>query len=168
MIRAVRLVHWLLVVSMLLFVGGIVLIVRAAQTARREPPPQAAAAALVPVASVRQIMDGIVSPAADAVFNAVSSEVTAAGVTEKFPKTDAEWRTVGDSAAALVESGNLMLMGSRAIDTGDWTAITREMIKVSTEVLRATEAKDKDKVFDLGEGLYNTCDNCHRKYQRAS
>jgi len=163
-----RVVHWLVIVSALLFISGIAFIVRAAQTSQRDPAPQQAAAPLVPVATIKQIMDGIVGPASDAVFNAVSSEVTAAGVTEKAPQTDEEWRKLGASAAALAESGNLMLMGTRAIDAGDWTTITREMIKVSTDVLRATEAKDKDKVFDLGEGLYNTCDNCHRKYQRAS
>lgn len=159
--------HWFFVVSLSLFVGGIVFVVAGARQTR-QPPTTPKTAQLANVATVKQIMNGVVDPASNAVFNAVSSEISAAGIVEKAPQTDAEWQKLGDQAAALAEAGNLLLVGGRQIDTGDWTSLSREMTKVSTDVLRATEAKDKDKVFDLGEALYLTCDNCHRKYQRGS
>ena len=54
-------------------------------------------------------MKGITGPAADVVYNAVSSTVTLQGTEEVAPRNDQEWEAVEDSAAALVESGNLML-----------------------------------------------------------
>ena len=75
----------LFMVSALLFVSGIGLVVAGARVLRR--PAASEAAALTPVGSVRQIMRGIVDPAATTVFGAVSTTVTAAGVEEKAPTT---------------------------------------------------------------------------------
>ena len=66
----------------------------------------------------------------------------------------------------MVESGNLMLMGSRAIDKGDWVKMTRDMMEQGKAAMKAAEAKDKDKIVEAGGELNTTCDNCHARYQR--
>src|SRR4051794_26026235 len=125
-----RTVHWLFVLSVALFVSGIGFIVAGARAARQAPAAvDSAAASVTPVASVKQIMKGIVAPAATAVFNSVSTTVTKNGTEEKAPQTDEEWETLGNSAAALIESGNLLLMGSRAVDQGDWVKQSQALIK---------------------------------------
>src|SRR5437763_1439121 len=101
----VRRVHWFFVLGIALFVSGIGFIIAGARAARRPTPRETAATAITPVASVKQIMKGISGPAANAIFNAVSTSVSAKGVEEIAPHTDAEWETLGNSAAALIESG---------------------------------------------------------------
>jgi len=152
-------------VSALLFVGGIGFVVAGARALRRPAPSEAAA--LTPVGSVRQIMRGIVDAAATTVFGAVSTTVSAAGVEEKAPSTAAEWDAVADSASALAEAGNLLLIGSRVVDEGEWTTISRRMIDAGRKALVAAEARNAADVFASGEVIYETCDSCHSKYRRT-
>ncbi len=160
-----RMVHWLFVVSVALFLGGIGFIIAAARTARDATPVEAAVT--VPVASVKQIMDGIVGPAAGVVFGSVSTTVTAAGIENKFPRTDGEWEVVGNNAVALVEAGNLLMMEGRAVDKGEWIKMSQAMIDAAKVALKATEAKSADDVLSSGDAINMSCDNCHRRYQRG-
>ena len=108
---------------------------------------------------------------ATVVFNAVSTTVSAKGTEEKAPQTDEEWEAVGNSAAALIESGNLLLMGSRAVDKGDWVKMSQALIEAGKVALKATQAKSADQLLASGEGVNNRaiiCDACHSKYQRGS
>jgi hypothetical protein len=161
-----RSLYWLFVVSVLLFVSGVGLVVTASRTARAAKT--SGDPVLTPVASVKQIMNGIVSPAATAVYQAVSTTMTTTGVEERAPKTDEEWEAVGASAAALIESGNLMMIGSRTVDRGDWIAMSRAMIDAANVALNAARARNAADLFASGEAINNSCDACHRKYQRSS
>ena len=145
-----RIVHWLFVVALALFVSGIAFVIAGARTVRQAPAARAVVEP-VPVASVKQIMEGITGPAAATVFGAVSFTVSAKGTEEKAPHTDQEWRQVGNSAAALIESGNLLLMGNRAVDQGDWVKMSQMLIDGGKLALRATEAKDAEQVLAAGE-----------------
>ncbi len=155
----------LFLVSAVLFVAGVGLVVMAAASART--PRVSTEPVLEPVASVGHIMRGIVDPAANTVFGAVSTTVTAAGTEEKMPRTPEEWEAVVNSAAALAEAGNLLLMGSRRVDDREWARWARSLGTASTIALRAAEARDAKGVFDAGEGIYNACDGCHRTYERT-
>jgi hypothetical protein len=159
-------VHWLFVVSVALFVSGIGFVVAGARAAR-EAPAVEAAIVTTPVASVKQIMKGIVAPAATTVFNSVSTIVSVKGIEENAPHTDEEWEQVGNSAAALIESGNLLLMGSRAVDKGEWVKMSQALIDAGKVALKATQAKSAEGVLGAGEAVNTSCDNCHRKYQRG-
>jgi hypothetical protein len=119
------------------------------------------------VATVKQIMKGIVAPAATVVFNSVSTTVSVRGTEEKFPRNDAEWEEVGNSAAALIESGNLLLMGTRAIDKGEWVKMSQAMINAGKLALKATQDKSPEGVLGAGEQVNMSCDACHRRYQRG-
>ena len=160
--------HWFFVVSVALFVSGIAFIIAGARTARQAPGRDAAASALTPVASVKQIMKAIVDPAATVVFASVSITETRTGTETKAPRTDAEWETVGNAAAALVESGNLMMMGTRAVDQGEWVKQSQALIEASKNVLKATQAKNADGVLAAGGAVNESCDGCHHVYQRGS
>jgi hypothetical protein len=162
-----RTVHWLFVVSVALFVTGIGFVIAAGRSG-----PQAAAAneapavVPVPVASIKQIMAGITGPAATVVYNAVGTVINIEGVTEIAPENDEEWAAVAASAGALVESGNLLLMGSRVLDDGDWVTMAQALIETGTVALRAAEAQSADGIMGSGGDINETCDNCHAKYQR--
>jgi hypothetical protein len=161
--------HWFFAVGVLFYLVGIGFVIAAARAARGAPTrEQPAAAAVTSVATVKQIMKGIVGPAATTVFNAVSTTVTVKGIEDKAPQTAEEWEIVGNSAAALIESGNLLLLGNRVVDKGDWVKMSQQMIEAAKVALKAVEAKSADQVLASGEAINNSCDTCHRKYQRGS
>ena len=163
-----RTVHWLFVVSIALFLSGLAFVIAGARLARQAPKAAPADLAITPVASVKQIMNGIVGPAANRVFASVGSVISAKGTEERAPRTDEEWEAVGNDAAALIESGNLILMNGRAVDGGDWVKMSEAMIDAGKVVLRAVQARSPDKVMESGEALNESCDKCHQKYKRGS
>src|SRR3954467_5227434 len=156
----------LFVVSALLFVFGIGFVIVGAREARRAPPVSAAApVAASPIATTKQIMTAIVRPTSDAIFQSVQSNVTAKGVEEIQPHTDEEWALLGAQAAALAESGSL-LMTDRAIDRGDWIKMSQAMIDAGRQTLKAVDAKNPEAVLESGEAVNISCDTCHERYRR--
>ena len=160
-----RTVHWLFLVSAALFISGIGFIIASGRTSQVEAaaPP---APTVTPVATVKQIMAGIVMPSAAAVWDSVSTIVDAKGVTENQPKSDEEWAAVGARAAALIESANLLLMGSRPVDQADWVKMSNAMADAAQIALKASAAKNPEGILEAGEKINQTCDTCHQKYQR--
>ena len=160
-----RTVHWMLVVSVALFVSGIGFVVAGARATRMAAPVEETLV-MTPVASIRQICTGIVEPAAMVVYNAVGTIIDIDGITEIAPQNDEEWAVVANGAAALAESGNLFLLGDRAVDDGDWVTITRALIEAGTTALHAAEAQDVEGILAIGADINTTCDDCHAQYQR--
>ena len=159
----------LFTVSALLFIFGIGFVVVGARAARQTPVAEAKAppgAAIVPIATTRQLMTGIIGPMANVVFNAVSTTVTDKGVEEVAPHTDEDWAKVGDAAAALAEAGNLLMVQGRAIDQGDWIKMSQAMVDAGRQTLKAVAARNADDVLAAGEPLNESCDNCHQRYRR--
>jgi hypothetical protein len=161
-----RTVNWLFIVSVLLFISGIGFVVASARTARSAAPAEVAAVTTTPVANVKQIMATMTGPGANAVYNAVSTTVSATGIKEIAPETDEQWALLGANAAMLAESANLMMTEGRAIDQGDWLKFSQELLKTATAAVKATEAKSVDGILEAGGPINDTCDNCHAKYQR--
>jgi len=159
-------VYWLFGVSVALFISGIAFVIAGERTARAATPPAAAAPEVAAVATVKQIMIGITNPSAYVIYEAVGTKSSANGVEEIAPQNDEEWAKVGSAAAAVIESGNLMLMGNRAIDKGDWVKMTHEMMDQGQKAMKAADAKDKDGIVAAGGDLNTTCDNCHARYSR--
>jgi hypothetical protein len=163
-----RPIHWLFVLSAAFFVGGIGFVVSAERTARQVPPAASSPAQRVApaVATVKQIMDGIVAPSATSIWDSVSTTISAGGIDERMPRTDDEWAMVATSAAVLVESANLLLSDGRAVDTTDWPTMAHAMAESAGRMLKAAEARSTEAVLDVGDELNRTCDNCHERYSR--
>ena len=162
-----RTIQWLFGISVALFISGIGFIVAGARAEQRAAPAEAPAApSIPPVASVKQLMDGIIQPSATVVFESVGTIVDATGIHEQQPRTDTEWAAVGASAASIVEGANLLLMGDRPVDQGEWVKMTRAMADAAMLVVKAVEAKDPQAILAAGEPLNETCDACHAQYQR--
>ena len=161
-----RLTNWLFAISVALFISGIGFIIAGARTAQLATPVEARAPEMAPVATVKHLMDGIRGPSATVVFDSVGTTVDATGIHEKQPSTETEWAAVGASAAALVESANLLMVGDRAVDKGEWATMSKALADAGMTVLKATEAKDAQGILAAGETLNASCDSCHGQYQR--
>ncbi len=139
------------------FLMGVVLIV-ACETPSTAPPP------FVPVGDVQQLMEMVIDPAADIVWESVGTIVTLDGTEEIFPKSDEEWSTVRNSAMVLAESGNLLMVGDRSKGEGPWMIMSQALVEAGMVALEAAESKDPEAVFAVGEQIYNACETCHVLY----
>lgn len=117
-----------------------------------------------PVANVLELMESVVAHSAEEYWGAVSIVVDEDGVTEDFPETDEEWEEVWAAAMSLAESGNLLMMPPRAVDDGDWIRYSQDLVDVGVEAAAAAEARDPERVLEVGERLYNVCVDCHARY----
>jgi hypothetical protein len=174
----------------------------AAQGSRDKAPARPAAAASsraassspVLVGSIKEIMDGIVDPTADVLFDAVSYDVTAAGVVEKVPKTTEDWVEIRRHALLLAEVTNLLKMPGRRVapekptlqrendppgpedlkpeeiqalidaDPAAFRRLAQGLTDAATEALQAADARDVQRLFASGDEIDRACENCHVKY----
>ncbi len=129
------------------------------------PPPAPVAPPYNTTLSLKQVMESVIDPAADEVWESVAIIITDKGENHKAPKTDEEWAKVRSGAATLVESGNLLMLQGRARDDKNWNAAARRLSDAAMIALRATEKKDVAALFDSGATIFNACSACHTKYR---
>ncbi|HEX6893807.1 MAG TPA: hypothetical protein VF146_00960 [Bryobacteraceae bacterium] len=108
-----------------------------------------------PVGSMTELMVRIIYPASDALFY----------IERDPPKTDVQWNNIRTQALMLAESGNLMIMPSRARDQGDWVKESRVMIDLAGEAYRAALAKNMDGILAVNDKLADSCIVCHQQYR---
>jgi hypothetical protein len=130
-----------------------------------EPPaPPPPAPSFDTTMNVKQLMNWVIDPAADVVWASVGTIMTLEGRKEIAPRTDEEWSAVRNSAAMVVESGNLLMLPGRARNQDDWPMKARAMMEAAREALTAAEVKDTEALFTAGGNIYQTCSDCHAKY----
>lgn len=146
-----------------------------------------AAPPLKTVASIKELMDSTVDPAADGVWEAVSVIVDDKGIHRHEPHDETEWHAVRQHAVSLIESMNLVMIegrhaapqGSRAglgeltphqIDAtiaanraefNQFAVATRE---AGVEALGAIDRKDTAALTRIGGVLDERCESCHTTF----
>jgi hypothetical protein len=142
-----------------------------------------------PVATVRDIMTGMLDPSSAAIWQSVAMTITAAGADVKAPKSDEDWAALRTHALQLIEASNLLQIPGRAMarageassfpgielgpqeiqalvdtDRAGWMTRARELHTAVMPTLQAIEAKDTQKLEDAGELIDAACENCHLQY----
>jgi hypothetical protein len=145
--------------------------------------------ALQPVATVKDIMDSMVDPSADFLWDSVATIVSVAGTEERSPKTDKEWSEVRKHAVELVEATNLLVMEGRHVakpgekaenpdvelgpeeiealikqDRQTWVGFAHGLHDAALVAFKATDARNAQGLLDAGEGIDTACENCHLRY----
>src|SRR5438045_1960522 len=88
-------------------------------------PPVAVAATsallgdMKPVFSVKELMQFVIDPISDNVFDAVSTDITAIGIIDTKPRNDAHWERVRVGAATLAEAIYLLKVPRPFAPAGD-------------------------------------------------
>ncbi len=130
------------------------------------PPPAAVSAPPYNTSlSLKQLMEFVIDPAADAVWESVAIIITDKGENQKAPKTDEDWLKVKAGAATMIESGNLLMMQGRARDDKKWMALAKSMSDAAVVAYQASDKKDVAALFDSGAVIYNACSACHAAYR---
>ena len=136
-------------------------------------------------ASIRELMDSEIDPAADFIWASVASISTRAGMEERQPRTDEEWLEVRRRAITLIEATNLLVMkgrrvsakyepasGAGELDTDQvqqkidanrvaFVALAQRLQETGLQTLAAIDAKDPATLFDLGGSIDDACESCH-------
>lgn len=110
------------------------------------------------VATVGQLHDAMIKPASDAIFN----------VELEAPKNAEEWSAVRSATVILAEAGNLLMLGSRARDRGEWMTLSRRLVDVGDMALRAAEASDPNALMQVGDEVVIVCKSCHVRYLKPA
>jgi hypothetical protein len=138
---------------------------------------------------IRDVMQSMVMPQAQTIWDAVSTAVTEKGVETKAPSNDEEWANIRHSAVTVSEAMNLILMPGRKVakpgeqakdptveltpeqiqelidkDRESWAKLAHELQTAMDEAIKAIDAKNADGLMNAGGGIDAACENCHKKY----
>jgi hypothetical protein len=139
--------------------------------------------------TIRDLMQSIIDPSADALWGAAGTVVDKEGIHELLPKTPEEWLDVRHAAVRIIEGGNLLMMpGREAAPVGakseaagveleppqisalikknrkSFDFFAKELQALGLEALRATDAKDVALLMDIGARMENVCEGCHQTF----
>jgi hypothetical protein len=164
-------------------------------------PAQPAAAPATPVASrtagkdrpvyltVKDLMQSIIDPSADALWNAVGTVADNEGIHEMLPKTQDDWADVRRAAVRIIEGSNLLMIpGREAAPAGDkseaegveleppqitvlikrnrksFNSFAKALQDLGLEALHASDAKDPVQLIEIGGRMENVCEGCHQTF----
>jgi hypothetical protein len=149
------------------------------------------ASPLQPIAGVQDVMAGMIDPAADFLWQSVSTTVERGKTVEKQPRTDAEWAEVRRQAIFLAEGANLIMMDGRhvvkegarledhgtpgnltaaeseqaiAADRATYIAFAQALRDVGASMLAAADARNPQGIIDAGDTMDQVCEGCHLKF----
>ena len=150
------------------------------------PPP---AQQFRPVASIREVMNSVIDPSIDVVWNSVATVVDKAGMNDRTPISDEEWAEVRRHALIVSEAANLLLMHDRPVappgapslapgveltpeeirslidqNPDAWNSYVLSFQDALKPALAAIEKKDPEALFEAGEPINATCESCHEVF----
>ena len=165
-----------------------------AACSQNEAPPPATAAPQTPFqpdASIQDLMLNVVDHNADILWESVAVISSEKGIEERMPRTDEEWATVRAAAVTLAEATNLLMIPSRkvvhegkvlqdsevegilkadqiqSLIDGDRTKFASKALALHSAALAALaaiDAKDHNKLSDVGGAIDEACEQCHTTY----
>ena len=185
-------VRWFHTVSAVVLLTSLVLISacqKPAETTAAAPAPAPPPPEYVPTATVKDLMQSVVDPNADVVWLAVTTVQSNKGTVETRPKTDEEWTKIRHGAVALMEASNLLMVPGRHVarpgeksetpgvelepsemeavinkDLAAWRKRAHGLHEAGVAAIQAIDAKDADKLFEVGEQIERACESCHSQY----
>jgi cytochrome c556 len=154
---------------------------------RAEPKP--AEPGLLRPATMKDIMDSMVDPSGDFMFESVQEISDEHGIRKKAPQTPKEWEEVRHHLFILLEAPNLLTMEGRMVaqpgeksenpqvenqpeavqklldaDRPAFIRRARRLQDAAVLALKAADAKDKDALLKAIDSIDKACENCHLHY----
>ena len=168
--------RWTVIATLLWVAGG---------CSRSVPPgPE-----LATTATIKDLMDAMVDPSAEYLFDNIVEIVDETGIIDKTPKTDDEWTEVRRRALMLFEAPNLLVAPGRKVARpgdkaeypevelgpeqiqqlidGDRDAFVRRARRLQDAAalaLKAIDARDKKQLFATLGDVDKACESCHLHY----
>ena len=141
--------------------------------------------------TIREIMQSMVAPSAQGLWDSVGRISDAKGTRDLEPKTDEDWAAVRRHAVALMESTNLLLIPGRHVarageqtnkaedaepgselppaeiekrltqNWAAWIAMAHNLHDSAATALKAIDKKDAAALESTGSDLDAVCETCH-------
>jgi hypothetical protein len=131
-------------------------------------------------ATLGQVMKGILFPASNVIFAAQKenpADVRPAKVpsraTDSLDGAYGQWEAVENSALAIAEATNLLILPGRKCANGrdvpvknpDWSQFVQELRGAAMTAYKAAQSKNQDKMVNAAVTLNAACANCHDRYR---
>jgi hypothetical protein len=139
--------------------------------------------------TVKDLMQSIIDPSADGLWNAVQTVADNEGIHEIMPKTQDDWADVRRAAVRIIEGSNLLMIpGREAAPAGDkseaegveldppqitvlikrnrqsFNSFAKALQDLGVEAMRASEAKDPVQLLEIGGRMEGVCEGCHQTF----
>jgi hypothetical protein len=161
------------------------------QAAQPAPGAPAGASPFLATSSIRELMQSMVAPSAQGLWDSVGRVSDAKGTRDIEPRTDEEWAAVRRHAVSLMESTNLLMMTGRHVakagertnkaDDADpgaelppamiekrinqdwpaWLGMAQALHASAASMLDAVDKKDVRRLESTGSDLDGVCEACH-------
>lgn len=185
-----RLIAW----AGLVFVAALVsqqCMSKPAATASATPAAPSLDSSLAPTLSVKELMEHIIDPTSDWIFDAAVVDISQKGVVETKPLTDDDWLKVERGGYVLAESTNLLKIPRRMVpveeegkphqpgepelppeqiqakiekDRALWYKHADGLKAAALEAVRVAKAHDLEGLFKVGDRVDKACEACHLEY----
>ncbi len=130
-----------------------------------------------------QVMKGIIFPAANVIFSAqkenpadVKPAIDPSTATDALDGSYGKWEAVENSALAIAEAANLLILPGRKCKNGldvplknpDWAQFVQGLRDAAMTAYKAAQSKNQDKMVDAAAKVNAACANCHDRYRVAN
>jgi hypothetical protein len=144
-------------------------------------------------ATVQDLMDGIIDPSADVLWNSVAYVAERHRIEDRQPRTDEEWKSVRYSALTLIEAANLLSMPGRRVAAAHGATVAQEppaageltqadiqqridstheafgafahnLQNAAAQALAAADSRNAQGLMDVGSVIDEACEACHLLY----
>ena len=187
---------WMMGGAVLLFVSALVSQQcsskpTAATSTAATPAAPSLDSSLTPTLSVKELMEHIIDPTADWIFDAAVIDISHKGVTETKPLSEDDWLKVERGGWLLAESTNLLKIPRRMVPAGEeakphqpgdpelspdqiqakiekdralWYKYADGLKTAALDAVRIAKARDIDALFKAGDVIDQACESCHLEY----
>ena len=163
----------------------------AATTTAATPAAPSLDSSLAPTLSVKELMEHVIDPTADWIFDAAVIDISHKGISETKPLSDDDWLKVERGGYLLAESTNLLKIPRRMVpadeegkphqpgepelppeqiqakiekDRALWYKHADGLKIAALEAVRVAKARDFDGLFKVGDQVDKACESCHLEY----
>ena len=163
----------------------------AATSTAATPAAPSLDSSLAPTLSVKELMEHIIDPTSDWIFDAAVIDISRKGISETKPLSDDDWLKVERVGYVLAESTNLLKIPRRMVpadeegkphqpgepelppeqiqakiekDRALWYKHADGLKAAALEAVQVAKARDLDGLFKVGDKVDKACEACHLEY----
>ena len=134
-------------------------------------------------AALGEVMRGIMFPASNVIFGAqkdnpadVKPAKDPSSATNPLDGSYGKWEAVENSALAIAEAANLLILPGRKclngrdvpVKSADWPVLVQGLREAAMTAYKAAQSKNQAKMVDAAATLNTACANCHDRYRVAN
>jgi len=114
---------------------------------------------LVPVVSIRELMEKTITPASNTIWSFYEA-----------PTEESDWLRLEEASVTMLAAASLTAAGGTGPNDGEWVrdprwqAFNKIMLDASAAALAAVRARDHDALLEASDAMYPPCEGCHSQF----